>query len=49
MPTESEKSNKNALEEKVFNETIDGVLADPKVNPSCKEGLSRVTSTLVHL
>ena len=42
---ESERSSKNALEEQVLNKTIDDVLADPKVNPSLKEGLSRVTST----
>ena len=43
---ESETSSKNALWEEVFNETLDDVLADPKVNPSIKEGLSRVTSIL---
>ena len=36
---------KNALETKIYNETVDDVLADPKIDQSIKEEIS--TSSLI--
>ena len=50
VSTDSETSfGKNALEAKIYNETVDDVLADPKINKSIKEEMRTTCSVISSL